>query len=281
MKMKKLGIVMAMLVAVATVGCGSNEAADSEIASETVSETEIFEEVTLGVPAVKDGVTRPGEDCVEVYFEWDPVEGADGYEVSAENKYYSEKEYREPETFEITDNSYVAGAQDYFDFRIKVRAFKGEGSERTYGEWSSSATGSAYDKETVSVGGSNGEISVVIPEGWTAEASTVDDQKLTYGSYGLILKPNSADEGRIELFCSDDFGVCGTGLTQEEVQLAGFTAHVGTYDEHEHWDFITFGDGKPQIVAQSIGCDSWISYMWDEAYTILDTLKFDTAKTEG
>lgn len=279
--MKRFCVCVAMFMAAAVVGCGNDKVADSGAASGAVSESEVVEVDTLGVPTVKDGVLRLGEDSAEVYFEWEPVEGADGYEVSAENKYYSEKEYREPETFEIADNSYVASAQDYFDFRIKVRAFKGSGADRVYGEWSSFATGSAYEKETISVGGPYGEISVVIPEAWTAEISTVDDGKLTYGNYGLILKPKSADEGQIELFCSDSFGVCGTGLSQEEVQLSGYTAHVGTYDDHEHWDFITFGDGHPQIVAQSIGCDSWISYTWDEAYTILNTLKFDTSKTEG
>ncbi|WP_029233003.1 immunoglobulin-like domain-containing protein [Butyrivibrio sp. VCB2006] len=150
-----------------------------------------------------------------------------------------------------------------------------------YGEWSSFATGSAYEKQIVSVGGPYGEMSVVVPEGWTAEISAVDDGKLTYGLYGLILKSKSADAGQIELFCSDSFGVCGTGLSQKEITLAGYTAHAGTYDDHEHWDFITFGDERPQIVAQSIDCDSWISHMWEEADTILDTLKFDTSKTEG
>ena len=125
--MKRLNVVVTMLIMTVLVGCGSGKTADS-----------------LGVPAVKDGVTRPGEDCIEVYFEWDPVEGADGYEVSEENKYCSEEEYREPETVETTESSYVSSAQDDFDFRIKVRAFKGKGAERTYGEWSSFATGSAY-----------------------------------------------------------------------------------------------------------------------------------------
>ena len=165
--MKRFCVVMVMLMTIAAVGCGNNKVADSGAASSTLSEPEAVEASTLGVPAVKDGILRPGEDCAEVVFDWDPVEGADGYEVSEENKYYSEKEYREPETVEISDNSYVTGAQDYFDFRIRVRAFKGNGAERVYGEWSSFATGSAYEKQIVSVGGPYGEMSVVVPEGWT------------------------------------------------------------------------------------------------------------------
>jgi hypothetical protein len=131
--MKKFCVAMAMLITIFAVGCGDSKAVES----------------ALGVPTVKNGILRPGEDCVEVYFEWDTVEGADGYEVSEESKYYSETEYREPENVEITDNFYVASAQDYFDFRIKVRAFRGNGAERVYGEWSSFATGSAYEKETI------------------------------------------------------------------------------------------------------------------------------------
>jgi hypothetical protein len=178
---------MLILMTIVAVGCGNNKVADSGAASSTVSEPEAVEASTLGMPAVKEGVLRPGEDCAEVCFEWDPVEGADGYEVSEENKYYSEKEYREPETVEVADNTYVTGAQDYFDFRIRVRAFKGEGADRVYGEWSSFATGSAYEKKTATAGGPYGEMSVVIPEGWTAEISAVDEGKLTYGLYGLIL----------------------------------------------------------------------------------------------
>ncbi len=128
--MKRFYVVIATIMALLVVGCGSSKAAGA-----------------LGVPAVKDGVTRSGDDCIEVYFEWDKVEGAEGYEVSVESKYYSEEEYRDPETVETTETSYVAGAQDDFDFRIKVRAYKGAGADRTYGEWSSFATGSAKEAE--------------------------------------------------------------------------------------------------------------------------------------
>lgn len=147
--MKKLCVAMSVLMMIVAVGCGNNKAADSGAESAAVSEPQVAEQEVaepsaLSVPVVKDGVLRPGEDSAEVYFEWDQVEGADGYEVSVENKYYSEKEYREPETVEIADNTYVATAQDDFDFRIKVRAFRGEGADRVYGDWSSFATGSAY-----------------------------------------------------------------------------------------------------------------------------------------
>ena len=132
--MKRLSVIASVVLALAISGCGNA--------------------ATLGIPQVKDGVMQPGEEAVEVHFVWDPVEGADGYEVSAQTKYYAEKEYREPaETVETTDTVYVDSAQDYFDFRIQVRAFKGDGADRVYGDWSSFAEGSSYTEEDIAADG--------------------------------------------------------------------------------------------------------------------------------
>lgn len=137
------------------------------------------------------------------------------------------------------------------------------------------------DESRVSVIGPYGEISIVVPDNWVAEPAPVDSDELMYGLYGLILHPIDVDNGQIELFCSNDFGVCGTGLSTEETILASVTAHVGTYDDHKHWDYIIFGDTKPQIIAQHTDCDSWSDEMWDEAELILDTMDFDQNKVEG
>ena len=134
---------------------------------------------------------------------------------------------------------------------------------------------------TVAAGGPYGEISVAIPDDWTYEAAKVDDDKLVYGLYGLILRPADADDGQIELFCIDGFGVCGTGLETEWITLAGNAACVGTYDEHAHWDYIVMKDDNPDLVAQHTDCDSWTDEMWDEALEILDTAVFDEGKREG
>lgn len=290
--MKRVSVIASVVLALAISGCGNAAPAEKE-ADPVIEETGVEvttesctaegpETTTLGIPQVKDGVMQPGEDAAEVHFEWDPVEGADGYEVSVQNKYFAEKEYREPaETVETTDTLYVDGAQDYFDFRIKVRAFKGNDSERVYGDWSSFAEGSVYEKKTLTAGGALGELSVTLPESWNAEVSTADDDKLVGGNYGFLIAPDSADDGHLEVFCSENFGVCGTGLKSEEIDLAGQKAHVGTYDDHENWDFIIIGEDKIQIIVQSIGCESWMSYQWEEAMAVLDTLKLDTSKTEG
>ena len=135
--------------------------------------------------------------------------------------------------------------------------------------------------DSPSVGGPYGEISVNVPDTWSYEPVHVDEEGLMYGLYGLILKPIETQEGQIELVCADSFGVCGTGLSQEDITLATVKAHVGTYDDHEHWDFITIGGGNPQIVVQHTDCDSWTDEMWDEVMAILDTMIWNMDKTEG
>ena len=144
----------------------------------------------------------------------------------------------------------------------------------------------AGGQQNAFVRGPYGEISVDVPAGWTARECQVDEEGMMYGLYGLILKPDSASDGQIELFCSDSFGVCGTGLVQKDITLAGSKATIGTYDEHENWDYIVLGEGDPQktkarIIAQHTDCDSWTEEMWEEALLILDTMRFDPAKTEG
>lgn len=141
--------------------------------------------------------------------------------------------------------------------------------------------GTINESSDVFVIGPYGKISVTVPDGWVAEKAPMDSNKMMYGLYGLILKPETASAGQIELFCIDMFGVCGTGLDSTQMELAGTTVNVGTYDNNSHWDFITFRNDKPQIVAQHTDCSSWTDEMWDEALSILDTVKFDETKTEG
>lgn len=162
--MKKL--CMAALIAVMVIGmagCGSKPAENGSAGSSAQAEPSVSAEVEpgapenagapadtkLAVPVVKDGVMRPGEDAVESYFEWDKIEGADGYEVSVQNKFYADKEFGAPEIYETTDTSYVVGAQDYFDFLIKVRAYKGTVADRVYSDWSEEAAGFTYDDSQI------------------------------------------------------------------------------------------------------------------------------------
>ena len=46
----------------------------------------------LPTPKVNPGVMHVGEDAINVEFTWSPVEGAEGYEVLAEDKFYKDDE---------------------------------------------------------------------------------------------------------------------------------------------------------------------------------------------
>lgn len=135
--------------------------------------------------------------------------------------------------------------------------------------------------DTASVVGPYGQISVYIPASWTAEAIPVGSEVLANGLYGLALWPRNASDGQIQIIYTDMFGVCGTGLATEERKLAGDVAGIGTYDNHDHWDFITFGSGKANLVAMHTDCSSWTDNDWNDAMDILDTMKFDETVREG
>ncbi|MBR2123038.1 MAG: hypothetical protein IJ930_08990 [Lachnospiraceae bacterium] len=135
--------------------------------------------------------------------------------------------------------------------------------------------------------GPYGRISVMIPEGWESRTVAAGESGLdTGGFYGLLFFPESRAEGRIELSYQDLFGVCGTGLTQEEVQIAGSKALIGTYDDgiddnDRTWDFITFHDDKEGIVAIANMTMDWTGEEKEKAKEILETLVFEPDIREG
>ena len=105
----------------------------------------------LPTPKVKEGVRHMGENAVNVQFDWDPVEGAEGYEVCAEDKFYKDSGYKPyklygqtTDYYYTTEPKYIAQTQDLFDFRVQVRAYKGEGDNRRYSMWSDFAYGNSY-----------------------------------------------------------------------------------------------------------------------------------------
>ncbi|MCR5109137.1 MAG: hypothetical protein K6B28_13365 [Lachnospiraceae bacterium] len=103
----------------------------------------------LDAPKVNDGVLLYDPDAVRVHFTWDKVEGADGYIVSIQRSYFDifPDEYSEPCYEMCIDHYYVDGAQEYINFKVRVRAFKTDGDCRIYSEWSEYATGSTYEED--------------------------------------------------------------------------------------------------------------------------------------
>ena len=102
-----------------------------------------------------------------------------------------------------------------------------------------------------------GSITVTIPPDWEwgeKEGSLV----LSHGKNHLIIG------------YYPDFAVCGTGLEQKTIAIAGMEAWVGTYDGKAMWDFIVFpGD---YVVLNESG-ENWTEDEQTEIILILESMK--------
>lgn len=116
-----------------------------------------------------------------------------------------------------------------------------------------------------------------IPEGWSFEEYSGD------GSCGLVLTPAVAPELHYSLlYYGRVFGVCGTGLEEERVQLGdgGLEATVGYYDGSERWSFVAFrhNDDSYALTWSAAGGsepdDSVVSACHDEMLSALGSLRF-------
>lgn len=130
-------------------------------------------------------------------------------------------------------------------------------------------------------GGPYGRISLSLPEGWEFEACPVDSDSLISGMYGIHFYPENEPEGFIELAYIDFFGVCGTGLESESVEVVGNPARIGTYDNHEYWDFISFQGEYEGMVALSYSVENWKPEHFSQIMDILNTLSFQPSEKEG
>lgn len=130
-------------------------------------------------------------------------------------------------------------------------------------------------------GGPYGEISISLPLGWSYEVCPIDSDNLSAGMYGIHFYPEGVTKGYVELAYIDFFGVCGTGLAEQTVTLAGSSANIGTYDNHEYWDFISFQGECEGMVALTYSVEEWWSEYGAQVLDILDTLSFDQSVKEG
>lgn len=113
-----------------------------------------------------------------------------------------------------------------------------------------------------------GSISMVLPKGWKYEIIDEDGVE-----FGIDIWPEDEIEGEIYVSFYNGFGVCGTGLEQETVTVAGYEAWQGTYDNAKWWDFIVLKDTPGDYVILNQGADSWLGEYEAELMQILDSLR--------
>ena len=122
---------------------------------------------------------------------------------------------------------------------------------------------------TVRETGSYSNITLTIPHDWEYEVEREDSGS----EYCIAFWPEGQSEGKIKMWYYTAFGVCGTGLEEEEISVGEYEAWQGTYDNKLVWDFISFRGMAGSYVAMNEGAEKWWSEYGDEAMQILSTVK--------
>ena len=112
-------------------------------------------------------------------------------------------------------------------------------------------------------------ITLTLPYGWKYEIERMTDSY----EYCIAFWPEGQSEGRIKLWFLESFGVCGTGLKEEEITLGEYSARKGTYDNGRYWEFITFDDLPGRYVVINDGANKWLGQYGDEVMAILATAR--------
>ena len=113
-------------------------------------------------------------------------------------------------------------------------------------------------------------ISLKIPEGWEYE---IDAQKEHGQQFSILFRPEGRSGSVKVCYMGSGFGVCGTGLSLEKINLGHYSATKGTYDNKKTWDYITIDDVPGQYVIFREGADSWWKEYSQKVMEILDTLR--------
>jgi len=100
---------------------------------------------TSMIPVVEEGITEIGDRGVEVKFTWEPVEGADKYDVYVEGKQRDSLAYKYIEDVITSDPNYSYSDELNYDIRIKVRVHNDSSKSNVQSEWSEYATGSTNE----------------------------------------------------------------------------------------------------------------------------------------
>ena len=81
--------------------------------------------------------------------------------------------------------------------------------------------------ETATVSGAAGTLRVQVPDGWKYELCPEGTLDGSETDFGVKIWPDSGSDSCVQLYWSDSFGVCGTGLKEESLTLAGDSVSAG------------------------------------------------------
>ena len=122
--------------------------------------------------------------------------------------------------------------------------------------------------KTVYAFGSYSNIALTIPYDWKYETERSDS-----GDYCISFWPADQTEGKLKMWYCGFFGVCGTGLEEENITVGAYKARKGTYDHKKLWDYISFPGMPGSYVVMNEGAGKWWSQYGDAAMEILSTVQ--------
>ena len=263
--MTKRIVAMVLALGVALCGCGENSGVEAGVAD--------------GIASGAEGMG--GSDGIGT--EAEGLGGSDGIGTGAESFAKGNETADGTEGADSGGNGNTAGDGEAVSGNSEEaaggREAAGNGAEASGQGAGEGAEGAAGTR--VMQAGPYGEISIMLPDGWKYKALPMDSEELINGDYGIHFYPEDAAEGFVELAYIDFFGVCGTGLAQEDAEIAGSPAIIGTYDGHPYWNFVSFREGNDGVVALTYQVEAWWDAYGDAATEILDTLIFDRNEKEG
>ena len=127
----------------------------------------------------------------------------------------------------------------------------------------------ALDTTRVSASHSERTLSINIPEGWEYEIKEYSDES---SSFGIYFWPEGETEGKLSFLYYDAWGVCGTGLESETIEIGGYEASQGNYNGGI-WEFICFQKEPGWCVIKNDAAYAWLGKHIDEAMEIIDTVR--------
>ena len=118
----------------------------------------------------------------------------------------------------------------------------------------------------------NNYITLEIPEGWEYEVKEYTEPG--YQEFGISFWPEGQTEGRLALMCAgESWGVCGTGLTTQDIMIGEYSAIKYIYHSDEFWTFLRLDYPEMNYVVYNEGADIWLNEYGVEAFQILSTVQ--------
>lgn len=135
---------------------------------------------------------------------------------------------------------------------------------------------------SVTAPGPYGEISIGLAEGWTGEAFGTYENETHMEEYGITLGKEGEAEKALLLYYPM-FGVCGTGMTFENVVVGEKMASMG-YESHDDyfWGYVALDEENHGIVLllENVSEDWWTTNR-EELLGMLESVQLDTNQKTG